>query len=128
MKSRAQKQRAAIGYVGGGERRGRRRGVGATAPAASIKAYARRRGWKLLTTYAQRANTDEGDVRRAALRDALDEACRRRAVLVVGEFRELAGSVNGFLQICAQLNQAGADLTVIQEGIDTTQEIGRAHV
>jgi DNA invertase Pin-like site-specific DNA recombinase len=124
MTSRAKKPMDAVGYVGATRARKKKRGASATAPDARIKAYAQKRGWNLVAVHTQSPASEEPVARQHVPQAALEDACRRRAVLVVRSLAELAGSVAACLQISAQLHRAGAHLAVIDEQIDTTLDDG----
>ena len=63
--------------------------------------------------------------KRPGLQAALDEACRRKATLVVYSLSRLARSTMDALVIAERLEKAGADLVSLSEKIDTTTAAGK---
>ena len=62
---------------------------------------------------------------RPGLQDALREACRRRAALVVYSLSRLARSTRDTLSISDRLAKSGAELVSLSERIDTTSASGK---
>lgn len=62
---------------------------------------------------------------RPALQDALDAACKEKAVLVVYSLSRLARSTKDAINISERLDKAGADLVSLSENIDTTTAAGK---
>lgn len=63
--------------------------------------------------------------KRPGLQSALDEACRRKATLVVYSLSRLARSTMDALLIAERLEKFGADLVSLSEKIDTTTAAGK---
>jgi DNA invertase Pin-like site-specific DNA recombinase len=62
---------------------------------------------------------------RPGLQDALREACKRRAALVVYSLSRLARSTRDTLSISDRLAKSGAELVSLSERIDTTSASGK---
>jgi DNA invertase Pin-like site-specific DNA recombinase len=80
------------------------------------------------TVVAERDDKDQSGGRadnRKGLQEALDFACKRKAVLVVYALSRLARNTRDALDIMERLNAAGADLAVIQESMNTRSPMGR---
>jgi site-specific DNA recombinase len=100
-------------------------GVSLAAQRAKIDAYCVVNGAELLRIYADEGLSGKRADNRPALQRALDEACRRKAVLVVYSLTRLARSTRDTLTIAERLERAGADLASISEKIDTTTAAGK---
>lgn len=62
---------------------------------------------------------------RPGLQEALDLACKYKAVLVVYSLSRLARNTKEAIEISERLDKAGADLVSLHEKIDTTTAMGR---
>lgn len=62
---------------------------------------------------------------RPALKQALDEVCKRRGVLVVYSLSRLCRSTKDAIAISERLNKCGADLCSLSEDINTATAAGK---
>lgn len=99
-------------------------GISLDTQQAKIESWTKANGYQLQTF------TDAGISgckmqNRPGLQDALDTACKQKAVLVVYSLSRLVRSTRDALAISERLDKAGADLVSLTEKIDTTSAAGK---
>lgn len=115
----------AIGYVRVSTADQAREGVSLEAQRAKIEAWAEANGYELLAVKVD-AGISGGKMRnRPGLQEALAEACKHKAALVVYSLSRLARSTRDALEISERLDKAGADLVSLSERIDSTSAAGK---
>lgn len=90
------------------------------------RAYARAHGYEVAAEYADPELSGGRADNRPGLQDAIDHACRAKAVLCVYKFERLARNTRDAIDISDRLQAAGADLASVTEGINTRGPMGRA--
>lgn len=90
------------------------------------RAYARAHGYDVAAEYADPELSGGRADNRPRLQDAIDHACRTKAVLCVYKFERLARNTRDAIDISDRLQAAGADLASVTEGINTRGPMGRA--
>ncbi len=117
--------RAAIGYVRVSTAEQAAEGVSMEAQRARIQAWADANGYQLVGVHTDAGLSGKRADNRPGLHAALEDACRRKAALVVYSLSRLARSTRDTLQMAERLDKAGADLVSLSERIDTTSAAGR---
>jgi site-specific DNA recombinase len=99
-------------------------GVSLNAQRARILAWAEGAGFEVVASFEDVQSGCRAD-NRHGLQQAIDEACRRKAALIVYSLSRLARSVTDAIAISSRLEKAGADLVSLSESLDTTTASGR---
>jgi DNA invertase Pin-like site-specific DNA recombinase len=100
-------------------------GVSLDAQREKIEAWAKLHDETEVVIYQDAGISGASMEQRPGLQDALREACRRRAALVVYSLSRLARSTRDTLSISDRLSKAGAELVSLSERIDTTSASGK---
>jgi DNA invertase Pin-like site-specific DNA recombinase len=115
----------AVGYVRVSTGEQAAGGLGLEAQRGAIEAWAARSEARLVGIHADAGLSGGRADNRPGLGAAVEEACGRRAALVVQSLSRLARSTRDAIAISARLERAGADLVSLSERIDTTTAAGR---
>lgn len=115
----------AIGYVRVSSQSQVDDGVSLDAQQAKIEAYCMLNDLELVATYTDAGLSGGRSDNRPALQDAIKQACKTNAVLVVYSMSRLARSTRDTLEIADALDRSGADLVSLTEKIDTTSASGK---
>jgi len=115
----------AIGYVRVSSQSQVDDGVSLDAQQAKIEAYCMLNDLELVATHTDAGLSGGRSDNRPALQDAIKQACKSKAVLVVYSMSRLARSTRDTLEIADALDQSGADLVSLSEKIDTTSASGK---
>ena len=115
----------AIGYVRVSSQSQVDDGVSLDAQQAKIEAYCLLNDLELIATYTDAGLSGGRSDNRPALQDAIKQACKTKAVLVVYSMSRLARSTRDTLEIADALDRSGADLVSLSEKIDTTSASGK---
>jgi DNA invertase Pin-like site-specific DNA recombinase len=89
------------------------------------RAYSNGHGYKVVAEYSDKDLSGGRADNRPGLLQAIAEACKRKAVLVVYSLSRLARCTKDAIDLAERLNAAGADLAVIQENVNTRSPMGR---
>lgn len=100
-------------------------GVSLDAQREKIEAWAKLHDETEVVVYQDAGISGASMEQRPGLQDALREACRRRAALVVHSLSRLARSTRDTLSISDRLSKSGAELVSLSERIDTTSASGK---
>lgn len=115
----------AIGYVRVSSQSQVDDGASLDAQQAKIAAYCMLNDLELVATYTDAGLSGGRSDNRPALQDAIKQACKTNAVLVVYSMSRLARSTRDTLEIADALDRSGADLVSLSEKIDTTSASGK---
>jgi DNA invertase Pin-like site-specific DNA recombinase len=124
MKARQQAKKA-VGYVRVSTEGQATQGVSMEAQEAKIRAWAAANDHDLVAIRVDEGISGGKVANRPALQEAISEACRQRAALVVYSLSRLARSTRDALEISETLRKAHADLVSLSERIDTTSAAGK---
>ena len=100
-------------------------GVSLDAQREKIEAWAKLHDEAEIVIYKDAGISGASMDQRPGLQDALREACKRRAALVVYSLSRLARSTRDTLSISDRLAKSGAELVSLSERIDTTSASGK---
>ncbi|MCK6447155.1 MAG: recombinase family protein [Planctomycetes bacterium] len=100
-------------------------GVSLDAQREKIEAWAKLHDETEIVIYKDAGISGASMDQRPGLQDALREACKRRAALVVYSLSRLARSTRDTLSISDRLAKSGAELVSLSERIDTTSASGK---
>ncbi|MCK6444964.1 MAG: recombinase family protein [Planctomycetes bacterium] len=100
-------------------------GVSLDAQRAKLEAWAALNDEPELLVFVDAGLSGSSMAQRPGLKDALDAACKKKAVLVVFSLSRLARSTKDTLAISDRLSKAGAELVSLSERIDTTSASGK---
>ncbi len=89
------------------------------------KAYCAGHGYEVIEENHDKDLSGGRADNRPGLQRAIETACRHKAVLVVNSLSRLARCTKDAIDIAERLSQAGADLAVIQESVNTRSPMGR---
>ena len=89
------------------------------------RAYCAGLGYNVVAIHSDKDLSGGRADNRPGLQNAIGEACRREAVLVVYSLSRLARNTRDAIDLAERLNAAGADLAVIQENVNTRSSMGR---
>jgi site-specific DNA recombinase len=89
------------------------------------RAYAAGHGYHVIAEYFDKDLSGARMDNRPGLQAALDEACKRRAVLVVYKLDRLARNTRECLDMVERLIQNGADLASLTETVNTRGAVGK---
>jgi DNA invertase Pin-like site-specific DNA recombinase len=117
--------RLAVAYIRVSTVNQAQEGVSLEAQEARIRAWAAGGGWELLAVHQDAGLSGSSADHRPGVQAAVEEACRRKAALVVYSLSRLARSTRDAIDISQRLDHAGADLVSLSEAIDTTSATGR---
>lgn len=115
----------AVGYIRVSTEGQAEDGVSLDAQREKIAAWAKLNDESEVLVYEDAGISGSSIEQRPGLQDALREACRRRAALVVFSLSRLARSTRDTLAISDRLAKAGAELVSLSERIDTTSASGK---
>jgi DNA invertase Pin-like site-specific DNA recombinase len=117
--------RRAIGYCRVSTLNQAEEGVSLEAQEARIRAWAAANGYTLAAVHRDAGLSGKRADNRPGLQQALADACRQEAALVVYSLSRLARSVPDAYAITGRLEKAGASLVLLSEAVDTTTAAGR---
>lgn len=100
-------------------------GVSLDTQRSKITTWCSLNDYELVRTYEDAGFSGSSANRRAGLQMALEDACSRRAALVVFSLSRLARSTMDALTISQRLQRAGAELVSLSEKLDTTTAAGK---
>jgi DNA invertase Pin-like site-specific DNA recombinase len=100
-------------------------GVTLAAQEEKIRAYAVMNGCTVSGIYTDAGISGKKTGNRAALADAINQACKRKCALVVYSLSRLARSTKDAITLSERLDKSGADLVSLTEKIDTTSASGK---
>jgi site-specific DNA recombinase len=89
------------------------------------RAYSAGHGYEVIAEYFDKDISGGRMDNRPGLQAALDEACKRKAVLVVYKLDRLARNTRECLDIVERLTQHGADLASLTETVNTRGAVGK---
>lgn len=115
----------AIGYLRVSTEAQASTGVSLEAQEQRIRAWCVANGYELVGMHRDAGISGKAAGNRPGLRAALDDACRRKAALVVYSLSRLARSTRDALDISTRLDRAGSDLVSLSERLDTTTAAGK---
>lgn len=115
----------AIGYIRVSTEGQAEEGVSLDTQREKIEAWAKLHDETEVVIYQDAGISGASMDQRPGLQDALREACRRRAALVVYSLSRLARSTRDTLSISDRLAKSGAELVSLSERIDTTSASGK---
>jgi DNA invertase Pin-like site-specific DNA recombinase len=116
---------AAVGYVRVSTEGQAIDGVSLDAQRTRVEGWCTTNGFTLVALHIDAGVSGKRADTRPGLQKALEEACRRRAALVVYSLSRLARSTKDALTISDRLDRAGGDLVSLSERIDTTTAAGK---
>lgn len=119
-------KRTAVAYIRVSTEMQAREGQSLEAQEAKLKAWADANGYSLIAVLKDEGLSAKRMDNRPGLNQALDLACRNKAVLVAYSLSRLARSTRDAIAIAERLQQAGAELASLSERIDTSTASGRA--
>lgn len=100
-------------------------GVSLEAQQERIEAYAKFQSLRVLSVHTDEGISGRQTRRRPSLERAITETCEHRAVLCVYSLSRLARSTKHALEISERIKDAGAQLALITEQIDTGTAAGK---
>jgi DNA invertase Pin-like site-specific DNA recombinase len=89
------------------------------------RAYCIGHGYSIVAEYFDKDLSGGRADNRPGLQEAINAACRHKAVLCVYSLSRLARCTRDAIDLAERLNTAGADLAVIQENVNTRSPMGR---
>lgn len=89
------------------------------------RAYCAGHGYDVLAAHFDKDLSGGRADNRPGLQDAIDLACRQRAILCVYSLSRFARCTKDAIDLAERLHAAGADLAVIQENVNTRSPMGR---
>jgi len=119
------KQNQAVGYVRVSTEGQAAQGVSMEAQEARIRAWALANDYELVSVHVDEGISGGKVTNRPALQDAISEACKHKAALIVYSLSRLARSTKDALEISERLRKSRADLVSLSERIDTTTAAGK---
>ena len=114
-----------IGYIRVSTEGQAEEGVSLDTQREKIEAWAKLHDEPEVVIYQDAGISGASMDQRPGLQDALREACKRRAALVVYSLSRLARSTRDTLSISDRLAKSGAELVSLSERIDTTSASGK---
>ena len=115
----------AIGYVRVSTEGQAQDGVSLDAQKAKIAAWCQVNNYDLSGTFVDAGLSGSRSDNRPGLQEALNEACKHKAALVVYSLSRLARSTRDAIVISERIEKSGADLVSLSERIDTTTAAGK---
>ena len=100
-------------------------GISLEAQEAKVRAWAELHDRELVAVHTDAGISGARAVTRPALQNAIKQACKLKAPLVVYSLSRLARSTKDAIEISERLGRCGADLISLTEQIDTTSASGR---
>lgn len=125
MAAKRQQIRQAVGYVRVSTEGQATQGVSMEAQKAKIRAWAVANDHTLIGIHVDEGISGGKVTNRPELQEAISEACKNHAALVVYSLSRLARSTKDALEISERLRKAKADLVSLSERIDTTSAAGK---
>jgi DNA invertase Pin-like site-specific DNA recombinase len=89
------------------------------------RAYCAGHGYSIVAEFHDKDLSGGRADNRPGLQEALNTACRQRAILCVYSLSRLARCTKDAIDLAERLSTAGADLAVIQESVNTRSPMGR---
>ena len=117
--------RTAIGYSRVSTTDQAKNGVSLDSQRAKFDQYCALHGLAAAAFYSDEGISGKSAANRPAFLDAVDHACRDKAVLVVYSLSRFARNTRQTLEIADRLSKSGADLCSLTESIDTTSASGK---
>lgn len=124
MKNQAGKL-VAVGYVRVSTEGQAQEGISLEAQRGKIRAWAEVTGYELLQIHVDAGISGCRSDNRPGLQEALTDACKQKAALVVYSLSRLARSTKDAIMISERLGKSDADLVSLSERIDTTTAAGK---
>jgi site-specific DNA recombinase len=115
----------AVGYARVSTEEQAREGVSLEAQRARIEAWAQANETALIGFFEDAGISGSRTENREGLRQAISQACEKKAILVVYSLSRLSRSTKDTLALAERLEKAGADLVSLSEKIDTTSASGK---
>jgi DNA invertase Pin-like site-specific DNA recombinase len=115
----------AIGYVRVSTEGQAQDGISLDAQQAKISAWCQISGYESIGMFVDAGLSGSRSDNRPALQEALAQACKHKAALVVYSLSRLARSTKDAILISEHLDKNGADLVSLSERIDTTTAAGK---
>lgn len=115
----------AIGYIRVSTEQQATEGVSLAAQRERIQAYCVAAGMSLVGIREDAGISGYHAHNRPGLQQAMAEACDRKAALIVYSLSRFARNTREAIDLCDQLDNAGADLVSLTERIDTTTPAGK---
>ena len=100
-------------------------GVSLEAQQSRLEAWCTLHGCELISLHVDAGFSGKKAANRPGLQNALDEACKAGASLVVFSLSRLARSTRDTLDIAERLDRSGADLVSLSEQLDTCSAAGK---
>jgi len=125
MATRRQQIKQAVGYVRVSTEGQAVHGVSMEAQEAKIRAWAIANDHELVSVHVDEGISGGKVSNRPALQEAINDACRHHAALIVYSLSRLARSTKDALEISERLRKSKADLVSLSERIDTTSAAGK---
>jgi len=119
------KKLVAVGYVRVSTEGQAQDGISLEAQQAKIRAWSEVTGYELLHIHVDAGISGCRSDNRPGLQEALTQACKQKAALVVYSLSRLARSTKDAIVISERLGKSGADLVSLSERIDTTTAAGK---
>ncbi len=118
-------KRPAVGYIRVSTARQAGEGVSLDAQREKIIAHCKMHDLDLIEIFADEGLSGKRTDNRPGLQKAVAMACKKKAVLVAYSISRLARSTRDCLETHSRLSKYGADLSIINEQVDTTTIMGR---
>lgn len=118
-------KRQAVGYVRVSTVTQACEGVSLEAQQSRLEAWCTLHGCELISLHVDAGFSGKKAANRPGLQNALDEACKAGASLVVYSLSRLARSTRDTLDIAERLDRSGADLVSLSEQLDTCSAAGK---
>lgn len=115
----------AIGYIRVSTTDQAVEGVSLDAQRSRIDAWCLANGFDLVCVHEDAGISGGRADNRPGLQQAIEDACRHKAPIIVYSLSRLGRSMRDVLDITARLDKCGADLVSLSEKIDTTSAAGR---
>ncbi|WHZ16637.1 MAG: hypothetical protein OJF52_003487 [Nitrospira sp.] len=115
----------AIGYVRVSTEGQAQDGISLDSQQAKIAAWCQVSGYELISMFIDAGLSGSRSDNRPGLQEALNQACRHKAALVVYSLSRLARSTRDAILFSERLDKSGADLVSLSERIDTTTAAGK---
>lgn len=116
--------RPAITYRRVSTERQAKEGLSLIAQKEQVQLYCKMRGWTIAKHFEDAGKSGRSRASRPGLQAAVKLACERKGVLVAYSLSRLARSVIDASSILVELQQAGADLAIVDMVIDTSAASG----
>lgn len=119
------KVRQAIGYCRVSTDAQVHDGISLEAQRARIEQWAQANDYQLIAVHADNGTSGKSIRNRPEAEQAIDQACRKKAVLVCYSLSRLARSTKDLIAIADRLRKSHADIVSLTESLDTSTATGR---